>query len=194
MSSDQAPNALYLLLMLVLVGSALIGMRLPLAKAAKMALAWLAIFGIAFMLFAFRDDFSSLGQRLRAEATGAPIARGDELRIPISTDGHYWVEATINDHRARFLVDSGASITTLSRDTAEAAGIRPGLQMARVETANGTVAMARGKAERFRVEQIERRGFSVHISPRDGVNVVGMNFLSSLDGWRVEGNYLVLRG
>lgn len=193
MSGDDAPRALYLLLLLMLVGSSLIGMRLPLAKAAKMVLAWLAIFGMMFVLFAFRDDFRSLGQRLRAEATGAPIASGAELRIPISNDGHYWVEASINGHRARFLVDSGASMTTVSRATAEAAGIQPGMQVARVETANGTVTMGRGEAERFRVGEIERRDFAVHINPRDGVNVIGMNFLSRLDGWRVEGNYLVLR-
>jgi aspartyl protease family protein len=192
-NGDDAPHALYLVLLLMLVGSSLIGMRLPLAKAAKMVLAWVAIFGVAFILFAFRDDFSSLGQRLRAEATGTPIASGDELRIPISEDGHYWVEASVNDHRARFLVDSGASITTVSRATADAAGLQTGMQVAQVETANGTVVMRRAEAQRFRVGDIERRDFAVFINPRDGVNVVGMNFLSRLSSWRVEGNYLVLR-
>lgn len=119
-----APNALYLALLLVLVGSSLIGMRLPLAKALKMLLAWVAIFGVVFILFAFRDDFSALGQRLRAEATGAPIEQGEELRIPIASDGHFWVEAALNGHKACFLVDSGASITTISRATAEEAGAR----------------------------------------------------------------------
>ena len=28
---------------------------------------------------------------------------------------------------------------------------------------------------------------------QDDVNLLGMNFLSSLNGWRVEGNYLVLQ-
>jgi aspartyl protease family protein len=177
----------------VLVASSLVGMRLPLAKAAKMALAWVAIFGLGFVLFAFRDDFSSLGQRLRAEATGAPIRGGEELRIPISQDGHYWVEAIVNGTRGRFLIDSGASITTVSQGFAAAAGVRPGMQVAQVETANGTVRMPRGTVERFEVGDIERRDFAVHINPSGGPNVVGMNFLSRLSGWRVEGNYLVLR-
>jgi aspartyl protease family protein len=192
-NGDDAPRALYLLLLLMLVASSLVGMRLPLAKATKMVMAWIAIFGVAFALFAFRDEFSSLGQRLRAEATGAPIATGEELRIPISEDGHYWVEARVNGHAARFLVDSGASITTVSQATADAAALRRGMQVAQVETANGTVSMGRGTAERFEVGDIERRDFAVHINPRDGVNVIGMNFLSKLASWRVEGNYLVLR-
>ena len=193
MNGDESPRMIYLVLLLVLVTASLIGMRLPAGKVVKMALAWVAIFAGAFALFAFRDEFSSLGQRLRAEATGAPIETGEELRIPISEDGHFWIEASVNGHKARFLVDSGASITTVSQATAEAARITTGLRSDAVETANGTVTMKRGSAERFQVGPIERTDFSVNINERDSANVLGMNFLSSLSGWRVEGNYLVLR-
>ena len=72
MSGDQAPNTFYLLLLLVLVGSSLIGMRLPIGKAFKMVLAWVVIFGAAFALFSFRSEFSALGSRLSAEAIGTP--------------------------------------------------------------------------------------------------------------------------
>lgn len=193
MNDIDAPYALYLLLLLMLVASSLIGMRLPVGKVVKMALGWVAIFAAAFALFAFRDDFVGLGQRLRAEATGAPIESGEELRIAKSEDGHFWVEGSVNGHTARFLVDSGASITTISTATAAAAGIAPGMRANQVETANGTIWMRRATAERFRVGSIERTEFSVNINPNDGANVLGMNFLSSLGNWRVEGNYLVLR-
>ena len=193
MSGDEAPRALYLMLLLVLVGSALIGMRLPLAKALKMALAWVAIFAVVFILFAFRDDFSALGQRLRAEATGAPIDQGEELRIPIASDGHFWVEAALNGRSARFMVDSGASVTTISRATAEAAGVKVGSERGYVSTANGVIAMSRARVDRFRVGGIQRTDFRVFVNDADSTNVLGMNFLSSLEGWRVEGNYLVLR-
>ena len=49
--SDNGGYALYYILLLVLVASSLIGMRLPLGKALKMVLAWVAIFGVAFILF-----------------------------------------------------------------------------------------------------------------------------------------------
>ncbi len=190
---DTAPNALYLALLLVLVGSSLIGMRLPLARALKMALAWVAIFGVVFILFAFRDDFSALGQRLRAEATGAPIEQGEELRVPIASDGHFWVEAAVNDHKASFLVDSGASTTTISRATAEDAGVEVSSVQRQVNTANGVVRMNRARVERLRIGGIERADLGVFVNNSDDTNVLGMNFLSSLSGWRVEGNYLVLR-
>ena len=190
---DQGPRALYLALMLMLVASSLVGMRLPLAKVAKMALAWVAIFGAAFVIFAFRNDFSALGQRLRAEATGAPMLAGEEMRIPMAEDGHFWVRAEINGHSAPFLVDSGASVTTVSAETAENAGLETGLRIEMVSTANGSVMMKKSRADRLQVGPVTRTDFAVNINDRDDTNVLGMNFLSSLSSWRVEGNYLVLR-
>ena len=192
MNSFQAADTVYLVMLLVFVGSSLLAMRLPLGKAVKMALAWVAIFAGAFAIFAFRDDFAAVGQRLRAEATGRPIEAGEEMRIPISEDGHFWVEAEVNGQAARFLIDSGASVTTLSAPVAQAAGVARGYRVP-VETANGTIDMARGSAERFSVGAIQRSDFTVHVNNSDSANVIGMNFLSSLSGWRVEGNYLVLR-
>ena len=193
MDGDQAANSLYLVLALMLVASSLIGMRLPVAKVAKMALAWVAIFGVGFILFSFRSEFSSFGSRLRAEALGTPIQAGDELRIPMAEGGHFWVSARINEQEARFLVDSGATVTTLSGDTAEQAGVEADMRIAMVETANGEVRMRVGTADRFAVGSIVRTDFTVHINDRDDENVLGMNFLSKLDSWRVEGNYLVLK-
>jgi aspartyl protease family protein len=51
MNGDQAPNAIYLALWLVLVVSALVSRRLPVGKVVKMALAWVAIFATVFVLF-----------------------------------------------------------------------------------------------------------------------------------------------
>ena len=190
--NDETPRALYLALLLMLVAGSLIGTRMPIGKAVKMALAWVAIFGVVFVLFAFRDDFSALGQRLRAEATGTPIELAGELRFPIAEDGHFWVEGKINGHEVPFLVDSGASVTTVSGRIAKASRIALTDRVMPVETANGTVTMTRGYADRFQLGPIERTDFAVNVSSRDNINVLGMNFLSSLASWKVEGNYLVL--
>ena len=193
MTDGTAPNVLYLALLLVLVGSSLFAMRMPIGKAMKMFAAWVAIFGLGFILFSFRGEFGALGARLKAEAVGTPIQSGDELRIPIAPDGHFWVDARVNGQEARFLVDSGASITTLDRETAAAAGVEPDMRVAVVETANGVVRMRVASLDEFAVGSIARQGMTVHINDRHETNVLGMNFLSSLGSWRVEGNYLVLR-
>jgi aspartyl protease family protein len=193
MSEGQGGNLLYLVLLLVLVASSLVSMRLPLGKTVKMAAAWVAIFAVGFVIFSFRSEFMAVGSRLKAEAIGTPIQAGEELRIPMAEDGHFWVEASVNGHEAPFLVDSGASFTTISRETADQAGVETGMRVALVETANGTVQMRKARAENFSVGAIHRGDFALQVNDHDDSNVLGMNFLSSLEGWRVEGNYLVLQ-
>jgi aspartyl protease family protein len=191
--TGNAPNAVYYGMGIVLVLSSLIAMRLPLGKALKMGFAWVAIFGVAFVLFAFRGEFSGLTDRLRAEATGAAIVADGEVRIPVGDDGHYWLEAQVKGSSARFLVDSGETTTTVSRSLAERAGVPLTGQRIAVSTANGIAPVRLASLDRLEVGPILRNDFPINVSDRDDVNVLGMNFLSSLRGWRVEGHDLVLR-
>jgi aspartyl protease family protein len=191
--SDDGPYLVYTIIAIVFVASSLIGMRLKVGQALKMMLAWVAIFAVGFILFSFRSEFSSIGQRLRAEATGTPITQSGEVRIPISEDGHYWAWAKLNGDDVRFMVDSGASVTTVSRRTAEAADVAIGTERIMVSTANGRTWATRGQAETLEIGSIRRQQFRVDINEQDDLNLLGMNFLASLSGWGVEGNYLVLR-
>lgn len=193
---DQALSLIYLVGCLVLVASGLFVRRLPLGQTLKMALAWLLIFAALFAIVALRHDFLALGQRIMAEVTGSANQRtqGGELRIRRADDGHFWAEAEVDGRPLRFMIDSGATATTLSASAARSLGIEPsGGPGVMVDTANGTVLMQRGSITSFRVGPIERANLSIHIAPSDMVNVIGMNFLSSLAGWGVEGDVLVLR-
>src|ERR1700752_3892081 len=118
MTDNNGPFALYYLVIVIAVASSLVAMRLPLGKALKMLLAWAAIFGVGFILFSFRSEFSSFRQRVKAEAMGTAVSDGQAVRIPIAEDGHFWVDAKVNGHSLRFMVDSGASITTVSAQSA----------------------------------------------------------------------------
>lgn len=192
--SENGPYVVYYVIGAVFVASALFGMRLPIGKALKMALAWVVIFAIAFALFTFRSEFSALGDRLYASAVGDPVElEGGELRVDMAEDGHFWVRGKVNGKSARFLIDSGASVTTLSASTAADAGIAPTNRRSVVDTANGRIVVAQANATRLEIGPIERTDFPVHVSDRDGTDILGMNFLSSLDSWRVERGDLVMR-
>jgi aspartyl protease family protein len=184
-----------LLLMLVLVGAGLIGRGLSAGKAAKMGFAWLAIFAAVFGLFAFRGEFGALGARLKSEAVGASpvVVSGGALRIGKHDDGHYWVDGRVNGRDARFLIDSGATTTTISQDVAQAAGLERGMRGNIVSTANGDVFMPRVTAGLIEVGPIRRADAPVNINPNDGINVLGMDFLSSLSSWGVQNGQLVLQ-
>jgi aspartyl protease family protein len=195
---DQAVHFIYLLGVLVLVSSAFFVRRIPIGQGLKMMVAWVMIFAAAFLVFTLRDDFKALWDRMVLEARGGIVEEqtaSGELRIRQSSDGHFWVNAQLNGEPVRFLIDSGATTTSISRAVAERAGAEPSRGFpAMVRTANGIVAVQRGRAETLRVGSIERRDVAVHISEAFGdMNVIGMNFLSSLSSWSVEGRTLILR-
>ena len=194
---DQALTFVYLVGVLVLVTSALLVRRITFGQGLKMFAGWVLIFLAAFVAFTLKDDFMALGKRVLAESRGegAVVAVGRELRIRKAMDGHFWVNGELNGHKVRFLVDSGATVTSISSATARLADIEPGSGLpAVVQTANGTVSVQRARAERLKVGSIERRDLAVHVSEAFGpMNVLGMNFLSSLSSWGVEGQWLVLR-
>jgi aspartyl protease family protein len=189
----NGPYIVFYVVAAVFVASSLIGRRTPLSTTLKMTLAWIGIFAVAFALFAFRNDLAWVGKRLWAEATGNPIVEGSTVKIPISEDGHYWVQASLNGQNVRFMVDSGASITTIDEDTAASAGVAAEGRRVMVNTANGAAWMTQATADRLEVGTIVRSDFPVDISSQEDMNLLGMNFLSTLRGWRVEGNTLVLQ-
>lgn len=193
MTNDWMLGSLYLLMAVMLVAGTLIARREKFARKATMILAWIAIFGSGFVLFTFRDDLGYVAQRLRAEATGAPVVDGHEVRIPMAIDGHFWVEGSLNGLPVKFLVDSGATMTTIGRDTAEAAGVTVSLNRGQiVRTGNGLLRVATGRANNLVIGSIERGDVSLHIADHADLNVLGMNYLSTLERWGVEGRWLIL--
>ena len=193
MTNDTMLGGLYIVIALTLVIGTLISRREPIAKLLVIALAWLAVFGAGFVLFTFRDDLSYLGQRLQAEATGEPVQVGNTLRIPMAMDGHFWVDAVVNGQPVKFLVDSGATMTTVDQETAQRTGIAiDPLRTQVVRTGNGMIRVAAGRADNISIGDIRREGVGLHITERAEINVLGMNFLSSLNRWGVEGRWLVL--
>jgi len=194
-TNDLMLGSLYILMALMLVLGSLMARREPWAKTLTMALAWIAIFGAGFVFFTFRDDLGYFVQRIRTEATGEPLVAGAALRIPQAIDGHFYIDAKLNGVPTRFLVDSGATVTTIGRGTAATAGVAISEQRNQVvQTGNGMVQVALGRAEELDLGPIHRENMALHIADQDDLNVLGMNYLSSLKRWGVEGRWLVLEG
>ena len=195
MTNDVQLGSLYLLMAMVLLLGTLMARRERWARLATMALMWVSIFGAGFLLLTFRDDLGYVAQRLRAEATGQPVVSGQELRIPMAIDGHFWIEGSLNGLPVKFLVDSGATMTTIGRDTAADAGISVSDRRNQlVRTGNGMLRVATARADRLAIGPIERRQVGLHVAEHEDLNVLGMNYLSSLDRWGVEGRWLILKG
>ncbi len=120
---------------------------------------------------------------------------GKELHVRMAPDGHFWVVATINGVKARMLIDSGATVTAISPETARSASVdtRTGLAPVMLRTANGIEPARTGSVDELRVGNIVARNLKIVSGPGlAGIDVLGMNFLSKLESWRVEDGTLVL--
>jgi len=193
MTNDLMLGGVYIMMAMMLVLGALMARREPAAKLVKMALAWIVIFAAGFVLFTFRDDFGYLAERLKAEAIGSPVTEGQVTRIPMAIDGHFWVQAKLNGQDVKFLVDSGATMTTIDRQTAKAARVKVSPRADEyVRTGNGIIRVARGRADEIEIGDIVRKDVGLQVADNDDLNVLGMNYLSTLSRWGVEGRWLIL--
>ena len=122
------------------------------------------------------------------------VVEGGETRVPLAPDGHFWLRAEVNGHPASFMVDTGATLTAISTETAAAAGLEPreaGLPV-RMQTANGAVSADLTTIDELRFGSVAARGLDAIIAPGLPTNVIGMNLLSRLASWRVEGGTMIL--
>ena len=156
-------------------------------------------FGIlAFCLFLlfqqapFDPNLSKLNDKLGLDSQQVS---GEEVRIRIARDGHFWANVTINGVERRMLIDSGATITAISAETAQRAAVEKSANILPVvlQTANGAVQAETGTIKRLVLGNIEARDLNVVISPALGnMDVLGMNFLSQLASWGVQDGTLIL--
>jgi aspartyl protease family protein len=189
LTGDQTLQVIAAVMMLTLVGSSLLSRQLALGQVARMIAGWLLIFAAVLVGYSYRFELNAVVQRVAGDLLGERGQTvGDTLRVPMAPDGHFWVRARINGHEQRFLIDSGATTTALSTDAAEAAGLeieRGGFPIM-INTANGTVEAQRTRIDRLTLGPIAAKDMAAVVAPAFGdMNVLGMNFLSSLDSWRV---------
>jgi aspartyl protease family protein len=209
--TESFAHGLWIILVLLLVGSGLVARRIPLARLVAWSAGWALLFLAVYFLFTLIEpqlavwqqsrrggevvSVTSSGQTPGASSTAPSSAQGATVSIPMAQDGHYWVDGSTSGRTIRFLVDSGASITALSASSAETLAL-PQDPMGRtvtMQTANGEILANRSSVQLMDIGSIRTTDLAVVVSPAFGeVNVLGMNFLNKLKSWRVENGVMVL--
>lgn len=125
-----------------------------------------------------------------------PAPTPNETVFRRAGDGHFYVDADVNGARIRFLVDTGATFVALSPDDARSAGLSvfESDYTARTTTANGVTRVAPVTLREVELDQLQLFDVrAVVLEKPMPVSLLGMSFLSRLQGYETRNDELVLR-
>lgn len=199
--SNAFGSALYLGLWAAVLVVALFGSRTRFRDAARDLAYWLLILLVLMTGYQYRYELQDVASRLTAGLVpGSPMTISGSQRaaamLEKAPNGHFEVRMQVNGKTVTALVDTGATATVL---TAEDAG-RAGIDTDRltyaipVMTANGRALAARAEIDTLRIGPIERSSVPVLVAQHGQleVSLLGMQFLSSLSGFEMRGDRLIL--
>jgi aspartyl protease family protein len=164
------------------------------------ALRWvLACCGIALLctgIVKLGPEFA-LDRATKSEPPARPAEIGpavNTLVYPANEQGHVVVEAAVNAAPMRLLVDTGASLVTLTPADARAAGISPGELVFnhRVSTANGSARMAPVTLREIRIGQLSVYDVPAAVLENLNISLLGMSFLSRLQSYEMRDGKLTI--
>ncbi|MEO1204796.1 MAG: TIGR02281 family clan AA aspartic protease [Pseudomonadota bacterium] len=203
--SERWPLAIAIVMMAVLALSFMGSYAGRVGQALKYASIWLAIIIGLVGLYAFREEFSYVGNRVAGELlpAGNGITTRDEatgevaVRIRQRSDGQFVARTRANNANITMLVDTGASTVVLRPADAQRAGID--INRLRftvpVKTANGTTFAAPVTIRSLAVGPIIMDDVEALVSKPGNLNVslLGMTFLRRLRSYNFSGSFLTLR-
>ncbi len=133
---------------------------------------WITVFVIVYLYFETRLDS-------KVVVANASLEHGEVL-IPRSRDGHYYVQGAINGYPVKFLVDTGASVVSISKEIAQRANLPTG-RSANFTTAAGIIKGEMVYDQTIDVGGIIVGGLQVSVGLHGDVALLGQNFLRKID-------------
>jgi len=159
---------------------------------------WAVIFVVLFAGYSYRDVFENVWDRVSnnlvpGQAYTNPTG---DLEFTRASDGHFYIEAFVDNERVKFLVDTGASSIVLSPADAQRLGFDfDKLTFNRIfETANGTGRGASAQVYRMTLGEREFQDVRVSINQAPmSTSLLGMAFLEQFPSFEFRGDKLILR-
>jgi aspartyl protease family protein len=148
-----------------------------------MIIFWTAVMGLLYW-----------GMKHYQQVKPAQIIQAGVMSIPRSSDGHFYVKGSVNGVSTTFMVDTGASLVTVSESFARKANIQLGMPIT-FHTANGNVpgrladhvpVSIGGDSEPVSI------GVGLNMENDEAESLLGQTFLSKFDV-SMERDKMVLR-
>ncbi len=167
-----------------------------LAWAIRIIALWGAIGTVGYLLL---DEWTNGPESLaHIEQDAPPTSSALEGRLSqtfrADPSGHYFLKADVNGANIRFIVDTGATLVSLSANDAEAAGfdLRRLDYSHRSQTANGVARVARVQIRELRIGPAVFRDVDASVREKPGVSLLGMALLSRLQSYEIRDGKLTL--
>ncbi len=125
---------------------------------------------------------------------GQSVMTTNSLILRAQPNGHVYLTATVNNVPIHFVVDTGATWVSLTRQDAAQAGVAGNLNYTvPMYTANGVAKAARVTLGGVRVGQLEVDDVEAMVLPENtGISLLGQSFLRRLQGYEMRGDELTL--
>jgi aspartyl protease family protein len=174
--------------------------------AMRQAIRWLVLGVLLLAGYTHRAEIASFlagaGLRGTAPAVPSPSAAPDAgpaasrtMTIRADASGHFIVDADVNGTAVHFMVDTGATTVVLTPEDAKRIGLRrtPADYTLAFRTAGGVVRAAPVilRAVSLGPLHVDHVEAAINAAPI-GISLLGMSFLSRLDGYAVQGGRLIL--
>ncbi|WP_309084369.1 TIGR02281 family clan AA aspartic protease [Chelativorans sp.] len=202
LASDSFASMLYLSLWAAVLIVGILGSRTRFRDVARDLAYWLLILLVLMTGYQFRYELQDMASRLTAGLIpGSPITMSGAERASVmfekASNGHFEVRMLVNGTAVRALVDTGATSTVLTTADAARAGlaVEELVYATPVMTANGRALAASTVVDRLQIGPIERERVPVLVAGPGSLDrsLLGMQFLSSLSGFEMRGDRLILR-
>ena len=185
-------DQLYLALFVVLiVGSFFLAQRTNVAQVLRGLGRWVLIgFAIALLGATWGDLRSIFDGQVSVSQDG------QEITVPRSFDGHYYLTLEVNGNPVRFMVDTGATDIVLSREDAAKSGIDMDrlIFLGQARTANGIVETAPVRLNSVSIGPLEDRNIRAVVNGGELYgSLLGMGYLSRFGTLIIEDSVLTLR-
>ncbi|ETX14658.1 aspartyl protease [Roseivivax halodurans JCM 10272] len=191
MSGDDIGTLVYLgLLGAVLIFWLVVQGRNSMNKMLQQMAVWVLIFlGVIAAVGLWGD----IRQTVAPQQT--VMAREGRIVLPRAPDGHYYVTLDVNGEPLRFMVDTGASGTVLTKADAERAGLREDefAFYSEAMTANGPVRTAPVTLDRVSLGPFTDEDVSAYVNEGEmSQSLLGMSYLRRYARIEIAGGELVL--
>jgi clan AA aspartic protease (TIGR02281 family) len=122
-----------------------------------------------------------------------PTFTGDgSMEVRRHANGHFYLPGTIENVPVTFMVDTGASVTSISSDLARQAGIR-NCKEVQFQTANGTATGCIALVPRMTLGNFQLQNITVAVMPNMETNLLGANVLRNFQVSQSDSSMLIGR-